>query len=74
MSSKYDGNENISDILSKAKAGDAEAQNLLGNLYYDGKGVKPNYALSFAWTKKAAKKGTLRRKRISGICINWVVV
>jgi TPR repeat protein len=40
-----------------AEAGDASAQNALGLLYYDGKGVPQSYGQAKAWFEKAAKQG-----------------
>ncbi|MDR2869348.1 MAG: hypothetical protein LBV04_02760 [Deferribacteraceae bacterium] len=43
--------------LVKAEQGDAHAQNNLGNMYYQGKGVPQNYAKAMEWYTKAAVQG-----------------
>jgi hypothetical protein len=40
-----------------AKQGDAEAQNTLGYMYYNGEGVKQDYAQAGRWYTKAAEQG-----------------
>ena len=40
-----------------AEQGDAEAQYVLGMLYYDGKGVNQDFQLSAKWIRKAAEQG-----------------
>jgi TPR repeat protein len=50
--------EDAAQWFSKAAAkGSARAQNDLGNLYYDGKGVKQDYAEAANWYRKAAEQG-----------------
>ena len=41
----------------RAEAGDSEAQNYLGVLYYLGWGVRRNWAEALRWYEKAAKQG-----------------
>jgi hypothetical protein len=36
-----------------AKQGHVEAQNALGNMYYHGLGVQPNYVLAYMWSNLA---------------------
>jgi len=43
--------------LPKAKDGDAEAQNLVGEIHERGLGVEPDYAAAAAWYRKAADQG-----------------
>src|SRR5689334_13987732 len=40
-----------------AERGDAEAQYMLGEMYYDGKGVDQDDQQSVQWTRKAAENG-----------------
>ena len=40
-----------------AEQGDAQAQNTLGKLHYEGKGVSQNYGEAVKWYRKAAKQG-----------------
>lgn len=40
-----------------AENGDAEAMCKIGNMYYDGRGVKQNYKKALYWLHKAAAKG-----------------
>ncbi len=46
-----------SELLKKAKRGDASAQYSVGACYRDGDGVQQDYAEAFKWFEKAAKKG-----------------
>lgn len=47
-------------LLPLAEGGDAEAQFLIGDLYFDGKGEAQDYAAAIAWFTKAAKQGHAR--------------
>ena len=40
-----------------AEQGDIRAQNLLGNIYAEGKGVPEDYAEAVKWYRKAAEQG-----------------
>ncbi len=44
-------------LKARAEAGDADAQALLGNLYFDGTGIPQNYEEAFKWYSLAAKDG-----------------
>lgn len=44
-------------LLAKANAGDAEAQNQLGDMYYFGDDVRRDYAQAALWYSKAADQG-----------------
>lgn len=44
-------------FLSAAKAGNANAQNDVGNMYKDGEGVAQSYTNAFQWYLKAANQG-----------------
>jgi len=43
--------------LPKAQAGDPEAQNAIGTLYYLGLGARRNDTTAFEWFEKAARQG-----------------
>lgn len=47
----------IATLTEKAEAGDAKAQNDLGDAYSEGKGVNRNRAEALKWYAKAAKQG-----------------
>lgn len=49
--------EQIVALKQKAKAGDAEAQNKLGERYASGEGVRKNDAKAVKWYRKAADQG-----------------
>ena len=48
---------NLEELILQANYGDVEAQKNLGNIYYNGKGVKQDYLEAFNWYKKSAEKG-----------------
>ena len=48
----------------QAEAGDADAQNYVGEIYLKGLGTQPDYALAAQWFEKAAAQGS-RRARIN---------
>ncbi|HEX6832877.1 MAG TPA: caspase family protein [Rudaea sp.] len=48
----------------QAEAGDADAQNYVGEIYLKGLGIEPDYARSAQWFEKAAAQGS-RRARIN---------
>ena len=47
----------LEELTLKADNGDSEAQNNLGHIYYNGKGVKQDYVEAFKWYKKSAEQG-----------------
>ena len=47
----------VSDLLKRAQAGDANAQNELGIHYSEGKGLPQNYLEAKDWFRKAADQG-----------------
>jgi TPR repeat protein len=47
----------LKEIAPLADAGDADAQHLLGLMYYMGRGVPRDYAAAFSWHHKAAVQG-----------------
>jgi len=52
----YDEWEEV-DIPKLAERGDAEAQDILGNMYYNGQGVPQDYKEAARWYRKAAEQG-----------------
>jgi hypothetical protein len=46
--------------LEQATAGDAEAQNYVGEIYHKGLGTEPDYAKAAEWYEKAAAQGSKR--------------
>ncbi|OQW33498.1 MAG: hypothetical protein A4E19_03650 [Nitrospira sp. SG-bin1] len=51
------GGSAVGDILKRAQAGDPNAQNELGILYSEGRGLPENYSEAKDWFKKAAHQG-----------------
>ena len=47
----------LKEIEPLAKAGNADAQHLLGLMYYMGRGVKQDYKQALQWHRKAAQQG-----------------
>jgi uncharacterized protein len=47
----------LATIRERANAGDAQAQNLLGNMYVVGKNLPQDYAIARQWYEKAADQG-----------------
>lgn len=62
---------NIATLTQKAKAGDAKAQNDLGDAYYDGKGVTKNFTEAVKWYTKAAEQGNAEAQKNLGYCYNY---
>ena len=52
---------NIVTLMLKAKSGEAEAQNALGEAYYDGKGVTENLTEAVKWFTKLQNKKMLKQ-------------
>ena len=50
-----------------AEQGDADAQRGLGSMYYNGKGVSPNYRTAAKWYTRAAKQGDASAQAILGV-------
>lgn len=59
---------NIVTLMLKAKSGEAEAQNALGEAYYDGKGVTENLTEAVKWFTKAAEQENAKAQYNLGIC------
>jgi TPR repeat protein len=56
----------LKEIAPLAKAGNADAQHLLGLMYYMGRGVARDYPLALAWHRKAALQGKADAQYIVG--------
>ena len=59
---------NIVTLTLKAKSGEAEAQNALGEAYYDGKGVTENLPEAVKWFTKAAEQENAKAEYNLGNC------
>ena len=59
---------NIVTLTLKSKTGDAEAQNALGEAYYDWKGVTENLTEAVKWYTKAAEQGNVKAQYKLGVC------
>jgi uncharacterized protein len=56
----------LKEISPLAKAGNADAQHLLGLMYYMGRGVPQDYRQAFAWHQKAALQGKADAQYVLG--------
>ncbi|GAB3442352.1 sel1 repeat family protein [Massilia solisilvae] len=56
----------LKEITPLAKAGNADAQHLLGLMYYMGRGVPQDYKQAFAWHQKAAVQGKADAQYVIG--------
>lgn len=54
------------EILPLAKAGNTDAEHLLGLMYYMGRGVPQDYKLALTWHRKAALKGKADAQYVVG--------
>lgn len=59
---------NIVTLMLKAKSGEAEEQNALGEAYYDGKGVTENLTEAVKWFTKAAEQENAKAEYNLGNC------
>lgn len=57
-------------LLAKARAGDSDAQNSLGD-YYDAKNTPQDYTQAAAWYRKAAEQGNAKAEYSLGISYCW---
>lgn len=55
-------------LMSKAEQGNADVQNNLGNCYYWGKGVEPDYEKAVYWYRKSAEQGNAFAQYNLGHC------
>ncbi len=62
-------------LLACARAGEADAQALLGQVLLDGNGIAKDEAAGFAWFNRAAAKGHLMALNMVGRCydLGWGV-
>ena len=65
--------ESVQEIIASAQKGNTDAQNKLGNMYYDGKGVAQDYNESLRWYKKAAKTGNIEALNNVGLVYSTVL-
>jgi TPR repeat protein len=56
----------LKEITPLAKAGNADAQHLLGLMYYMGRGVQRDYKQALAWHRKAALQGKADAQYVVG--------
>ena len=56
----------MKEIVPLAKAGNADAQHLLGLMYYMGRGVAIDYRAALAWHRKAAEQGQADAQYVVG--------
>ena len=56
----------IETVRTKAEAGDAEAQNDLGRMYFFGAGVEQDNLAAYAWTSLAEANGHPKAKQNKG--------
>ena len=56
----------LKEVAPLAKAGNADAQHLLGLMYYMGRGVKQDYKQALAWHRKAALQGKADAQYVVG--------
>lgn len=56
----------LKEITPLAKAGNADAQHLLGLMYYMGRGVRQDYQQAYSWHRKAALQGKADAQYVVG--------
>jgi TPR repeat protein len=56
----------LEEIAPLARAGNADAQHVLGLMYYMGRGVERDYAEAFVWHHKAAVQGNAAAEYVIG--------
>jgi uncharacterized protein len=56
----------LKEITPLAKAGNVDAQHLLGLMYYMGRGVPRDYKQAFTWHEKAARQGKADAQYVIG--------
>lgn len=59
--------QSLDELRGRAEKGDADAQALLGFMYFNGEGVPPNYAEAVRWSRKAADQGQVQAQYNLGI-------
>ena len=60
------GQEGIERLLKQAAEGNVQAQCALGNIFYNGEGVRRNYCEALRWFRKAAEQGYDKAQNILG--------
>ena len=60
------GQEGIERLLKQADEGNVQAQCALGNIFYNGEGVRRNYCEALRWFRKAAEQGYDKAQNILG--------
>lgn len=55
--SLFIANESVESVKQRADQGVAEAQHNLGVMYFNGDGVRQDYAEALKWYRKAAEQG-----------------
>ena len=63
--------DDLETVRKKAKAGDADAQNMLGVMYGSGKGVRRDDAEAMKWWRKAAEQGLAQAQFSLGWCYHY---
>lgn len=63
--------EAVKMLTVAAVQGHAEAQKLLGNFYFNGKGVNKDYSEAFKWSIKSAEQGIARAQFNVGFCYQF---
>jgi len=56
----------LTELTPAAKAGNADAQQLLGHMYYMGQGVQQDFKLALNWHRKAAVEGKHESEYVIG--------
>src|SRR5687768_7187786 len=56
----------LKEIVPLARSGHADAQHLLGLMYYMGRGVARDYKQAFAWHHRAAQQGKADAQYVVG--------
>ncbi|MBQ4344809.1 MAG: sel1 repeat family protein [Muribaculaceae bacterium] len=63
--------DSVMDIMQRAKDGDADCQNVVGNWYFEGKHVDQSYATAAKWWSNAAANGSVDAIGNLGICYHF---
>lgn len=63
--------EHLDTIRVLASMGDADMQQLLGDMYLQGQGVPLDYAESAKWYRKAAEQGSVPAQNNLGVAYVW---